>query len=103
MSRRPISTPIFLLVALAVTLIVAGVLSFYASGHPDGLEHVAETLGFAGTAGDHAAADSPLADYGTKGVEDPRLSGGIAGVAGVLLVGLVMLALARLLRRRDQR
>ena len=27
-------------------------------------------------------ADSPLADYGTKGVDDARLSGGLAGVVG---------------------
>ena len=31
----------------------------------------------------HDLDDSPLADYGTKGVDNERLSGGLAGVAGV--------------------
>lgn len=101
MSRR-VSTRAFFVGALVLTLLVAGVVSYYASGHPDGLEHVAETLGFDSTAGDHASGDSPFADYGTKGVGSERLSGGLAGVVGVLAVGLVMLALTRFLRRRDR-
>ena len=48
------------------------------------------------------AADSPFADYGTKGVERPFLSGGLAGVVGVLLTAALMWILLRLLvRRRD--
>ena len=79
---------------------MAGVASFYASGHPDGLEYVAEQTGFLHTAEDSAAADSPLADYSTKGVDDARLSGGIAGVAGSLLVLALAGGLFMLLRRR---
>ena len=32
---------------------------------------------------DHALADSPLADYAVEGVEDGRLSTGLAGIIGV--------------------
>ena len=32
---------------------------------------------------EHDYADSPLADYGVKDVDDARLSGGLAGVIGV--------------------
>lgn len=99
---RRISTRTFLLAGLVLTLLVAGVLSYYASAHPDGLEHVAETLGFADQAGDHGTADSPFADYGTSGVDDARLGGGLAGVVGVLVVGLLMLGVAMLLRRRSR-
>ncbi|GAA6526054.1 PDGLE domain-containing protein [Intrasporangium sp. DVR] len=90
----------FAVIAIAVTLLVAGVLSWFASRSPDGLEHVARVLGFAETAQPSGAAGSPLADYRTQGVEDSRLSGGIAGVLGVIVTGLLMGGLVLLLRRR---
>ena len=96
--RRP-STRTVLLAGLAVSLIVAAVVSAWASAHPDGLEPVAQTLGFAGSAQDSVASGSPLADYSAPGVEDARLSGGLAGVLGVAVVGLVMAALLTWLRR----
>jgi hypothetical protein len=74
-----------LIVGLAVALLVAGVLSFYASAQPDGLEAVAERSGLAQAAQEHPLADSPLADYGVSGVESARISGGLAGVIGVVL------------------
>lgn len=90
----------FLLTGLVVALLVAGVASFYASSHPDGLEHVAEQTGFLDSADDHAAADGPLADYRTEGVDDERLSGGLAGVLGALAVGAIGGGLFWALRRR---
>jgi cobalt/nickel transport protein len=95
MSRRT-----FFAGALVVALLLAGFGSFYASAHPDGLEHVAEQTGFLDSADEPKTGDSPLADYRTKGVDDDRLSGGIAGVAGVGVVLLVMSGLAYGLRRR---
>lgn len=95
MSRRT-----FFIVGLVVALLVAGVGSYYASSHPDGLEHVAEQTGFLDTAEDSAAADGPLADYQTSGVTNGRLSGGLAGVLGVLVTLLIAGGAAWLLRRR---
>lgn len=69
---------------LLVSLLVAGGLSYYASSHPDGLEYVAEQTGFLDSAEDSPTAGSPLADYQTEGVDDPRLSGAVAGVVGAL-------------------
>lgn len=92
----------FWAVALLVTLLVAGVGSYYASSHPDGLEYVAEQTGFIDTADDDGPGiDSPFADYGTKGVDDERLSGGLAGVAGVALTLALGGGLFLLLRRRE--
>ncbi|WP_432753176.1 energy-coupling factor ABC transporter permease [Streptomyces sp. JL2001] len=68
---------------LVTALLLAGFVSFYASASPDGLEKVAADKGIDKNVEEHAAADSPLADYGIKGVEAPRLSGGLAGVIGV--------------------
>ena len=90
----------FLAVGLLVCLLVAGVGSYYASSHPDGLEHVAEQTGFLHTAEDSASADGPLAGYSVRGVDDARLSGGLAGVAGVVVMLLLSTGLFWALRRR---
>ncbi|MEW2121129.1 energy-coupling factor ABC transporter permease [Streptomyces sp. NPDC005474] len=71
------------LTGLAASLVLAGGVSFYASASPDGLEKVAADKGIDAKAEAHAAADSPLADYGVQGITDGRLSGGLAGVIGV--------------------
>ena len=43
----------FYLSGLVVSLFLAGVISFYASSSPDGLEKVAEDIGFIQTAKEH--------------------------------------------------
>ena len=95
------STRTFLLTGLIVALVIAGVGSSYASGHADGLERVAEQVGFVDRAESSPAADGPFAGYSTRGVDDERLGGGLAGVAGSLLVLVVAFGLFRALRRRD--
>ena len=91
----------FLLAGLVVALLLGGIASYYASSHPDGLEHVAEQVGFLDTADESAAADGPMADYAVKGVDDPRLSGGLAGVIGILVTLALAGGLALAVRRRD--
>jgi hypothetical protein len=86
---------------LAVALLLAGLVSYYASSSPDGLEKVAGDQGFLDSAKDSATAGSPLADYGVAGVEDERASVGLAGVLGVIVTfvvaggGFVLLARRR--------
>jgi cobalt/nickel transport system permease protein/cobalt/nickel transport protein len=96
-----VSTRRFFAVALVVSLVLAGVASYYASSHPDGLEHAAEQAGFLHTAEDSATADSPLAGYQTSGVDDSRVSGGLAGVIGVVVMLLLSTGLFWLVRRRE--
>lgn len=86
---------------LLVTLVIAGVLSYYASTSPDGLEKVAADKGFDRAERDHELRGSPLGDYGVEGIDDPRLAGGVAGVTGVLLTLAVGGALFWAVRRRD--
>ncbi|MGY1739823.1 MULTISPECIES: PDGLE domain-containing protein [unclassified Blastococcus] len=90
----------FLLVGVLVALLIAGVGSYYASSSPDGLEWSAEEEGFGHTAEDSATADSPLADYAVSGVDDGRLSGGLAGVIGVAATLALAGGLTLVLRRR---
>jgi hypothetical protein len=97
--RRP-STRALVLAGLAVSLVLAGVVSYYASSDPDGLSYVAERLGFNRTAGAHASDGSPLSGYAVRGVADGRLSRGVAGILGVGLVGVIAFGLMFALRRR---
>jgi hypothetical protein len=99
MTRPRPSRRTFLVAALVLALLVAGVASYYASSHPDGLEYVAQQTGFLDTAEDSPASRSPMADYTTRGVEDERLSGGVAGVVGALVVLVLAGGLFRVLRR----
>ncbi len=83
-AATPARSPRTLWISGVVTaLVLAGFVSFYASASPDGLEKVAADKGIDSKVEDHAAAGSPLADYGVQGIEAPRLSGGLAGVIGV--------------------
>lgn len=97
---RRVSSRALVVTGLLLSLLVAGVVSFYASASPDGLEYVAERVGFLDAAEDSAASESPLADYGVAGVEDSRLSGGLAGVIGVVVTAVIAFSLMWLLRRR---
>jgi hypothetical protein len=91
----------FLLAGVLVALVLAGVVSFYASGRPDGLEKVAADKGMNANEHDHALKDSPLGDYGVTGVGNERLSGGLAGVIGVSVTLLVGGGLFWAVRRRS--
>ncbi|GGW59158.1 hypothetical protein GCM10010320_44990 [Streptomyces caelestis] len=85
---------------LVASLVLAGFVSFYASADPDGLEKVATDHGIDKQAEEHAVADSPLADYGVKDVDDARLSGGLAGVIGVGVTVVAGSAVFWAVRRR---
>jgi hypothetical protein len=89
-------------VGLAVSLLLAGVVSYYASSSPDGLEKVAGEVGFIDDAQDSAVAGSPLSDYGIEGVADERVSVGLAGIIGVLVTAAVAFGLFMWLGRRGR-
>lgn len=91
----------FLISGFIASLFLAGVVSFYASSNPDGLEKVAEDIGFIETAKDHTLADGALADYGVKGIDSARLSTGAAGVIGVIATGVISTGLFMMVRRKS--
>jgi hypothetical protein len=84
-SSTRVSTRTLVLVGVAVALLIAGVLSFYASSEPDGLTKVSEDHGFASTGSTHHA----LLSYG-----------GWSGALGAVVVLAVIGGLVLLLRRR---
>jgi cobalt/nickel transport protein len=102
----------FLLGGLIVALLLAGVVSNFASGRPDGLDSAARegctfdqddniTGGTCIAQGEEAnqTEDSPLADYGIRGIDNEFLSTALAGVTGVLLTFVVGGGLFWLARR----
>ena len=99
--RPRISTKGFAVAAVVVALMLAGIVSYYASTSPDGLNKVAEDKDFSSQEREHAAGDSPFADYSTDRVEDQRLSGALAGVVGVTVVLVLAGGLSFMLRSRD--
>jgi len=79
------------IVSLGLVIFVAP----FASPWPDGLERVAESLGF-----DHAAASgpimpSPLPDYTLPGIGSPYLSTILAGIIGTMVAFALSYILAR--------
>ncbi|MGW4940809.1 PDGLE domain-containing protein [Actinoplanes sp. NPDC004185] len=104
----------FLAGGLLVALLLAGVVSSFASSSPDGLDATARegcTFDSHGeiTGGtcmlqreqDHQLADSPLAGYGIRGIDNPYLSTGLAGVLGVLVTFAIGGGVFWLVRRRS--
>jgi cobalt/nickel transport protein len=95
-----ISNRKFFAAALLVSALLAGVVSFYASSLPDGLEKVAEDVGFIETAKEHTFGDFTLSDYGISGLENARLSVGFAGLIGVVVTALISMGLFMLIRKK---
>ena len=96
---------LFVVAGLLVALGLALFVSPFADSDPDGLTKVAEEEGFAETEQEHDLADSPVAGYEVEGVDDDRVSTGVAGLVGVLVtfgVGVGAFALLRTLRRSPE-
>ena len=110
MSR--ISKRWFLASGLLVALILAGVVSNFASGQPDGLDAATrqgceivdeEIVGgecAAQGAEEHELAGGPVSDYSVKGIDNPYLSTGLSGVIGVLVTFGLGTGIFWLVRRR---
>lgn len=105
----------FLAGGLLVALLLAGVVSSFASSSPDGLDAAArQGCTFDAddniTGGtcmvqqeqDHQMKDSPLADYGIRGIDNEYLSTGLSGVLGVLVTFGVGAGVFWLVRRRGR-
>lgn len=86
-----------------ISIFLAGVISFYASSSPDGLEKVAGDIGFLESAKEHTNANGPLADYGVKGIDNERASVGAAGIIGVLGTAVIAGVGFKLIARKPSR
>jgi cobalt/nickel transport system permease protein len=84
---------LFGIAAFGLALFVAP----FASPLPDGLEHVAEALGFADRAHADPAVAAPLPDYVLPGLASPGLATAVAGAIGTAAALLLSWLIARAL------
>lgn len=102
----------FILGGLLLALVLAGVVSNFASSSPDGLESATlqgcttdeeGTITGGECIAQHAKEQSgPLPDYGIPGIDNPYLSTALAGVLGVLATFAVGIGLFWLVARRTR-
>ncbi|ACV62034.1 hypothetical protein Dtox_1149 [Desulfofarcimen acetoxidans DSM 771] len=90
-----------LLASFIVALLVAALLSPFASSSPDGLERVAEDKGFLEKGEGHNLISSPLPDYLIPGISDERLSTSAAGIAGTLITFGFLYGFGRMIAKKD--
>ena len=91
----------FVLAGLLVSLLLAALVSPFASKAPDGLEKVAQDKGFVEKGeGGPARRFSPMPDYAVPGVRSQSLSTALAGLAGTAAVFGLALGAAKVISRR---
>jgi len=91
-------------VVLSVITVIAVGLSFLASSYPDGLEFVYFNMGIGSTSvSPTSLLPAPLSNYLVSGITNNVASGIAAGIIGIILTGLVLLAVARLLARHREK
>ena len=96
-----ITTRTFVVGAVLFALVVACIVSPFASGHPDGLEFVAESAGFSHTATASATAGGPFAGYESSFVPVPWLGAAFAGAVGCAVTVVLAWMIGAVTRRRD--
>ncbi|MDL9977716.1 PDGLE domain-containing protein [Microbacterium candidum] len=94
-----VSTRTFFIVGGIICLVLATVVSLWASPHPDGLMHVAKAIGILSTEKQSATAGSPLAGYGFAGIGHSDLAKALAGAVGCILTFAVAIGIGLLVRR----
>ena len=82
----------FVSIAIFLSVLIAGVLSYFASSHPDGLEKVSADKGLNTQETTSATSNSFFADYGIAGLEN---STGLAGIIGAVITGIAGYALIK--------
>ncbi|MFH1737324.1 MAG: PDGLE domain-containing protein [Actinomycetota bacterium] len=91
----------FVIGALIVACLLAFVVSPFASAWPDGLEKVAEHLGFIETA--KITAKMPIPDYMFPGIGNEGLATGVAGVVGTLITFGAVYLFARIIKKKSDK
>jgi cobalt/nickel transport protein len=85
--------------ALLIALVLAVVLSPFASSRPDGLERVAEDKGFIHRGEGAPLIPSPIPDYAVPGIANERIATSLAGLLGTLIVFGLTCGVAAVIRK----
>jgi cobalt/nickel transport protein len=90
----------FVWIGLGVALLVALLLSPFASPSPDGLEKIAETKGFSEKGkGWTFWKVAPFSDYTLPWIKNEKVSTALSGLIGTLAIFLIALGVGRLIKK----
>lgn len=84
---------------LFVSVVMASVVSLLASSSPDGLERVAEDLGFIESADGREVLSSPMPDYVIPGIGNETFSASLTGFLGVIIMFAVVYSIGFTLKK----
>ena len=84
---------------LLTALLLAILLSPFASSWPDGLEKVAEDKGFLEKGEVKPSVTSPIPDYAWPGISNEKIATSFAGIIGTLMVFGMGYGVAALLKK----
>jgi cobalt/nickel transport protein len=87
-------------IGLGISLLLALFLSPFASSHPDGLEKVALTQGFAQKGEESETwSHAPLRDYSFPGIKNSGISTALSGFVGTLAIFFLALGIGTLVKK----
>jgi len=90
------------LIGLAIALVVALLLSPFASSMPDGLERVAKDQGFLEKGEGPPVFAAPVPDYAFPGIHNKEWATSIAGLIGTLAMFGIGYGVAAIIKRRKE-
>lgn len=91
-----------ILIGLAMAVLIALLVSPFASPWPDGLERVAKDLGFLEKGEGPPAFAAPVPDYSFPGIRNKDWATSFAGLAGTLAMFVIGWGVAILLRKQKE-
>jgi len=92
----------WILILLGVAVLAAVFFSPFASTKPDGLERVAEDKGFLERGEGPQAINSPIPDYVMPGIKNEKLATSLAGLVGMIIVGVLIFGVGTILKRKGK-
>jgi cobalt/nickel transport protein len=89
-----------IILCLIIAIVIAVFMSPLSSSWPDGLERVAQNIGFIERSKQVPVMKAPMPDYIFPGLKNEMLSTALSGVLGTVIMFGIGYALARLLKKR---
>ena len=89
-----------IVVGLLISLMLAILLSPFASKLPDGLERVAENFGFIHKEKEAELIKGAIPDYSMPGIGNENIAASLAGIVGVIMASGLALALGMVLKKK---
>jgi len=89
----------FVFTVVIIIFLIAGLLSQFASSYPDGLERVAEDVGFIKWAKENILP-APIDGYSVDAVSNEGMSTGLAGIIGLILTFSIVYIIGKVVSKK---